>query len=172
MKRKSQILLMIIFALAALIVAVPSVAQAQQSLSPNGQTLYYTQKLYVGTDTGRAYLANTLDTLPNAAYHYWYTSTTQSYKLGGASFVSLHIQTYDSLYADFYIDELIGTTWTQIYNDSIKTAVAISKEYVIRSTATEKSGNLSGRYRYRRSVRNVTQGVSSAMIKESFLWKP
>ena len=149
--------------------------QAQQTLNPNGQILYYRANL-IGTDTARAYANTTTDTLPNLIYGHWAQAPTQSYALGGASFVTLRISCKDSLYAVIYVDELIGATWTAIVTDSIVSAVntgVAAKEFTVRSQATETTAKLGGRFRVRLVFPNYrTQGVSNAYYKADFLWKP
>ena len=165
----------LIIAFIALLIAVfiaPPLAQAQQALSPNGQQLYYTYNM-----TGasyRAYVKNTIDTLPNSAINTWYLMTTQSATLGGASRVSLQLIVLDSASADVYVDELIGSTWTNIIADSLITTSNTGKtqEYIIRNYVAESTTHIGGKYRARISWRNVTMGVSTATYKGSFLWKP
>jgi hypothetical protein len=138
-------------------------------MNPNGQRFYYTHILA----SARAYADNTTDTLPNAAINFWYAATTQSTRIGGCSFASLQLVSLDSMYAVVYIDELIGSTYTNVLQDSIITAAAYTQEFSLRSQNAEKSTKLGGRFLVRiKFPAWRTQGTSSATYTAKWLWKP
>lgn len=163
MKQRSVIFL-------ALMLVLAGTAFGQfTTLNPQGQVWGYQYIPF----SARSYAANTTDTIPNSAINFWYAASPQSFNLGGVSEVSLEIVTADSAYLYVYVDELIGSTWTLVYTDSLEQDAAYTQEFPIRNSSVDKlSGRLGGRLRARVNFQNVTQGTTSPTWTPKFRFKP
>jgi hypothetical protein len=146
-------------------------AAAQIQTNPNNYKFYYFYRLTA--TAGRAYLTNTTDTLPNAAINTWLSGGSKTIDMGGASFAGIRFINSDSCYAYIYVDALQGTTWANVYSDSVEVDAADSVEILLRGVATERlGGTLHRKLRFRVNFQNVTQGVTSALYRFDVLWKP
>jgi hypothetical protein len=166
---KRSLFTVLLFVLIALAVVPPAIAQNNEN--PANYALYN----YYTLASGKSYANNQTDTLPQPPAA---TGISVGTKLGGASRLSLQITPLDSMYSVVYVDEKIGTKWTNILQDSVLTATADSvKEFVIRSTTIEKTAKTGGTYRMRLNCPAWhTQGLPDATDNPTYtvkwLWKP
>ena len=166
---KLTIITVMLVALIALAFVPPAGAQTNQN--PANYALYN----YYTLASGKTYANNQTDTLPQPPAA---TGTRVGTKLGGASFLVLQITPLDSMYAVVYVDEYVGTKWTNILQDSVVTATVDSvKEFPIRTNLIERSQRLSAKYSVRIvcpawRTQGVTNGVKSATYTARWLWKP
>jgi hypothetical protein len=162
--------LSVLFIVLLMVVGVTD-ALSQLAANPNNFNYYYFYRLTASA--GRAYLTNTTDTLPNTAINGWLSGGSKTIDMGGASFAGIRFINSDSCYAYIYVDALQGTTWANVYTDSVEVDAADSVEILLRGVATERlGGTLHRKLRFRVNFQNVTQGVTSALYRFDVLWKP
>jgi hypothetical protein len=161
----------LLIAVLALVVLLPSGLTAQQSATPTlANTLYYYRLA-----NARQYAASQVDTLP----HPLAAGTIVTFR-GAPSMAAIRIAAADSCTVGIVVKRRVigATAWTTVLTDSLASAATIipAKEFVLRNHATDNIIDLGVEYFVIASFRSWCNGdggkPSTKKYTLDFLWKP
>jgi hypothetical protein len=170
---KSKIFL---FALLAIALFLPLIAEAQIPLDPNAT--YITNYKTLSGSSAKAYANLQVDTIPSGAI------AGTGVKVAGATFIQLESLYNDSVNVITNVQYRADAndSWAIIKRDTLNetsggvtthTALAPKKrEIILRSTTTDLVPGLTGQIRVIKIYGSAVNGVTSGTYVDKIVWKP